>query len=175
MSLIPVRQKAYPDSGSAYFKAHMEAPPYEAGLGAIDVALICVFLLGLYTNYTIQISTKLPFPSAPAGVAGLILLWRRRREITAAGFVGFLAVELLYLLSIFCATDLWFLPRRTNGLLQLTYSLTIGYALFLTITRGSQRQIAGLFLGFALVIVVGCLLESYAGFRAISDPIRSLL
>ena len=40
----------------------------------LDCALICLFLLGLYTNYTVQISAKVPFPSAPAGVAGLILL-----------------------------------------------------------------------------------------------------
>ena len=145
------------------------------GLDALDLALICLFLLGLYTNYTIQISAKLPFPSVPAGLAGVILLWRRRDDITSAAFMGFVIVELLYLVSIFCATDLWFLSRRTNGLLQLTYSLVIGWALFLTIVQGTRRQIAGLFLGFALVIVIGCLLEDYAGFRAISDPVRSLL
>lgn len=151
------------------------SPRSDPGLDKVDLVLICLFLLGLYTNYTIQISAKVPFPSAPAGIAGMCLLWRRRGEITPAAFVAFLAVEALYLVSILCATDLWFLARRTNGLLQLTYSLTIGYALFLTITRGSRRQISGLFLGCALVILVGCLLESYAGFRAISDPVRAVL
>lgn len=146
-----------------------------ARITAVDLALICVFLIGLYTNYTIQLSAKVPFPSAPAGIAGLILLWRRRDRITTSAFMGFIAVELLYLLSILWATDLEFLSRRTNGLLQLTYSLVIGYALFLTVTQATRKQVAGLFLAFALVILIGCLLEDYAGFRAISDPVRSLL
>lgn len=176
MSFVLAEREVVVDSEPALAEpTYIESTQRKVRLSNVDLFLICIFLLGIYTNYTIQISTKLPFPSAPAGVAGVILLWRRRNEITTAAFVGFLAVELLYLLSIFCATDLWFLARRTNGLLQLTYSLTIGYALFLTVTCGSRRQIAGLFLGFALVILVGCLLESYAGFRTISDPVRSLL
>jgi hypothetical protein len=31
----------------------------------LDCAVICLFLLGLYTNYTVQISAKVPFPSLP--------------------------------------------------------------------------------------------------------------
>ena len=131
----------------------------------LDCALICLFLLGLYTNYTVQISAKVPFPSLPAGVAGLILLWRRRDQIKPKAFAWFIGVVALYLASILCAPNIAFLPRRTNGLIQLTYSITIGYALFLTVTQGSRRQIAGLFLGFALVIVIGCLLEGHAGLR----------
>jgi hypothetical protein len=154
------------------------APPKQGGacrIDWLDMALLCLFLAGLYTHYTIQISAKVPFPSAPAGIAGLFLLWRRRDQIKPASFAGFLAVVLLYLLSIFAATDIRFLPRRTNGLIQLIYSLTIGYALFLTVTQASRRQIAGLFLGFALVILVGCLLEGHAGLRPLSDAVRNAL
>ena len=141
----------------------------------LDMALICLFLIGMYTNYTIMVSAKVPFPSAPSGVAGLILLWRRRDLITPRAFAGFIIIVLLFLISIFCATDIRFLPRRTNGLIQLTYSLTIGYALFLTVTQASRRQIAGLFLGFSLVILVGCLLEGHAGLRPLSDAVRNVL
>jgi hypothetical protein len=141
----------------------------------LDMALICLFMIGMYTNYTIQLSAKVPFPSAPAGVAGIILLWRRRDQIKPTAFAAFIAVVLLYLLSILSAPDIRFLPRRTNGLIQLTYSLTIGYALFLTVTQASHRQIAGLLLGFALVILVGCLLEGHAGLRPLSDAVRNVL
>jgi hypothetical protein len=163
---------------SAALVGRSRAPPGQSGayrIDWLDMALICLFLAGLYTHYTIQISAKVPFPSAPAGIAGLFLLWRRRDRIKPASFAGFLAVVLLYLLSIFAASDIRFLPRRTNGLVQLTYSLTIGYALFLTVTQASRRQIGGLFLGCALVILVGCLLEGHAGLRPLSDAVRNVL
>src|SRR6516162_8162299 len=111
-----------------------------AGIDWLDCALICIFLLGLYTNYTVQISAKVPFPSAPSGIAGLILLWRRRDRIKPVALGGLLGIVLLYLVSVFCATDITYLPRRTNGLIQLAYSLVIGYALFLTVTQATRRQ-----------------------------------
>jgi hypothetical protein len=139
------------------------------------MALIGIFLVGIYTNYTIMVTQKVPFPSLPSGIAGLILLWRRRDLITSRALAGFVGVVLLYLVSIFFATDIAYLQRRTNGLIQLTYSLTIGYALFLTVTQADRRQIATLFLAFSLVILVGCLLEAYAGLRPISDAVRNVL
>src|SRR5262245_30060259 len=113
-------------------------------LDGLNVALICLFLIGLYTNYTIPISTKVPFPSAPAGLAGLCLLWRRPGDITSRAFIGLAAVLFLYVASILCATDIEWLPRRFNGLIQLTYSLITGYALFLTVIQANRRQAAAL-------------------------------
>src|SRR5258707_15818509 len=75
-------RKVRADVGPVAGKRAEAAPAYSArGLDWLDCALICLFLLGLYTNYTVQISAKVPFPSAPAGIAGLILLWRRRDPI----------------------------------------------------------------------------------------------
>jgi hypothetical protein len=146
-----------------------------ARLGATDLALVCLFLIGIYTHYTIQLSATVPFPSAPAGIAGMIMLVRRRNRITPAAATTLTAVVLLYLLSILCATDLSYLHRRLNGLVQLTYSIVIGYAAFLTLTQASRRQVAGIFLGFSVVILAGCLLEDYAGLRPISDWVRERL
>ena len=185
------RERRHAWSGAQAASSRDSAPPLEATfvrrrtghraqataarLDWVDLALVCIFLAGLYTNYTIMVSQKVPLPSAPSGVAGLVLLWRRRDLITPRALVGFCAIVTLYLISIFWATNITFLPRRTNGLIQLTYSLTIGYALFLTVTHASRRQIAGLFLGFALVIAVGCLLESHAGLRPLSDAVRKVI
>ena len=153
--------------------AGARAPARAAGLGWVDLVLIFIFMVGIYTNYTIMLSQKLPFPSAPAGVAGLILLVRRRDDITPRALVGFFAILALYLVSILVAPNINWLARRTNGLIQLTYSLTIGYALFLTVKRAERRQIARLFLAFALLVLVGCLLETYGGLRPISDAVRA--
>jgi hypothetical protein len=81
----------------------------------------------------------------------------------------------LYLISLLCATNMAFLPRRTNGLIQLTYSIIIAYALFLTVIQADRRLIAGLFLGFSLVILIGCLFEGPAGLRPVSDAVRKVL
>jgi hypothetical protein len=105
----------------------------------------------------------------------MILLWRRRDRIKPAALAGLICILLLYLVSILCATNVEYLPRRTNGLIQLTYSITIGYALFLTVTQGTRQQIGRLFLTFAVVILIGCLLEAYAGLRPVSDAVHSVL
>lgn len=141
----------------------------------VDTLLIVVFLLGLYTNYTIPITNKVPLPSAPAGFAGLVLLWRRRDVLRPREVGGLLIVLAAYLVSILVAPNVTFLARRMNGLIQLTYSLVIGYALFLTLVHANPRQVARLFLVFALVLLAGCLLETYGGLRPLSDRVRSVL
>ena len=124
----------------------LKAQPFDRGrtdlhhVGWFDLALICLFLIGIYTNYTIQISDKLPFPSAPSGVAGMILFWRRRHLITPAHVGCLAALVFLYLITILCATNMTFLPRRTRGLIQLTYSIIIGYVLFLTVIQANRRR-----------------------------------
>jgi len=165
-----VQQVTWVPDGSA---AGTRASAHAAGLGWVDLVLIFIFMAGLYTNYTVMLSQKLPFPSAPAGVAGLILLWRRRDDITPRALAGLCAILALYLVSILLAPNINWLARRTNGLVQLTYSLAIGYALFLTVKRAERRQIARLFLAFALLILVGCLLETYGGLRPISGAVRA--
>lgn len=142
-------------------------------LDQIDIGLVILFLIGLYSHYTIQITSSVPFPAAPAGIAGMALLWRRRKDISAGAFTAFLVVILFYTLSILSATDYAFLSRRFHGLIQITYSLVIGFALYLTITLGTREQIARLFLTLALIILIGCLLEQYGGLRSVSDAVRA--
>jgi hypothetical protein len=145
------------------------------GLAGFDVFLVLVFMAGLYTNYTIQITQAVPFPSAPAGVAGAFLLWRRRYSISSKALGGFFCVLLIFVLSILLAPNLAWLPRRFNGLIQLTYSIVIAYGLFLTIVRATRKQVASIFLSASLLLLSGCLLESYGNLRPISDAVRAVL
>ena len=142
-------------------------------LNWLDTGLVLLFMVGIYTHYTVQLSSSVPIPSLPAGLAGLALLWRRREQITAHGLLGLITVVFLYTISILCADDLAFLGRRFHGLIQITYSLVIAYALFLTLKGADRDQVARLFLGIAVVILVGCLLEEHAGLRPISDAVRA--
>ena len=141
----------------------------------LDTALVALFLLGLYLGVALQISEKVPLTCAPSGAAGLIMLWRRRDQINPRHLAGLLAVVTIYLCSILAATDYAYLSKRFTGLLQLTYSLVIAYAIFLTLVHGERRQIAAILLGFCVFIIVGCLLETYTGLRAISDAVRERL
>jgi hypothetical protein len=157
----------------------MNRPPPAAApatrLDWLDTALVALFLLGLYLGVALQISEKVPLTCAPSGAAGLIMLWRRRDQINPRHLAGLLAVVTIYLCSILAATDYAYLSKRFTGLLQLAYSLVIAYAIFLTLVHGERRQIAAILLGFCVFIIVGCLLETYTGLRAISDAVRERL
>lgn len=147
-------------------------PPPEPRLGWVDIVLVVVFLFGIYTTLTLPITSTIPLTCAPSGFAGLLLLWRMRDRLKPAHLAGLLLVIALFLLSILSASDLRFLGKRFTGWLQLTYSLVIGYALFVTLVNGERRQVANILLGFCIFIAVGCALEQYAGLRAVSDAVR---
>jgi hypothetical protein len=144
-------------------------------LDMLDCALVILFLIGLYSGITLQVSQKVPLTCAPSGVAGLWMLWRRRNEITQSHIAGLLLVELVFVGSILSAQDLNWLGKRTTGLLQLTYSLVIAYGMFLTLVRADRRQVAAILLSFCLTIIVGCALETWTGLREISDHVRAKL
>lgn len=174
MSYVLDRRRLHPDFDPAGWGSGLLRQA-RGRITGFDIALVIFFLLGLYTNYTIEISTKVPFPSAPSGIAGLFLLWRRRDQLTPRAVSGLVAVLALYVISVLVASDITFLHRRTNGLIQLTYSIVIGYALFLTVTSASRRQVEAIFLGFAIVVLIGCLLEDYTGLKDISDKAREII
>ena len=144
----------------------------EQRLDWIDMLLITLFLLGIYLGLNIRISAGIPWPAAPAGVAGAILLWRRRDMVSPAHLAMISIVVLVYIGAIVSAEDYSFLGKRFTGLVQLTYSLLLSYGLFLTLIRADRGQIAGILIAFCLAMIVGCLLETYAGLRAISDAVR---
>ena len=144
-------------------------------LDAIDMVLLWVYLTGLYLGVSLQITSKIPLTCAPSGIAGLILLWRWRNRIEPMHLAGLFGVVALFLGSILSASDISFLDKRFTGLVQLTYSLVIGYAIFLTLVSGDRDQIAAILLTFCLAIIVGCLLETYGGLRPLSDKVREHL
>lgn len=145
-------------------------------LGGVDAALLLLFLLGIYLNIQIQLTHKIPFPDAPAGIVAIVMLWRQRHRITQPHFAGFCIVVLVYVASIFFAPRaMEFFSKRFTGLVQLTYSLILGYSLFLALTQANRRQLAKLFLGFCLVLIAGALLETYGGLRPLSDKFRLMM
>src|SRR5487761_196437 len=71
--------------------------PADSRIGVVDMLLLILFMIGIYTHYTLQISAKIPFPSAPSGAAGRVLLWRRRDDIVPSHLAALLLVVLISL------------------------------------------------------------------------------
>jgi hypothetical protein len=156
-------------------RASLAAAGAPRRLDFIDTVLVVIFLLGLYLGVSLAVSSKVPLTCAPSGFAGLIMLWRRRDQIVPKHLAGLLLVVTVYLCSVLAASDYSFLGKRFTGLLQLTYSLVIAYAMFLTLLQGDRRQISRILLTFCFAIIIGCLLEQYAGLRPLSDAVRERL
>lgn len=144
----------------------------EPRLSSVDLVLLTIFFLGIYLGVSIPITETVPFPAAPSGAAGLVLLYRRRDSIVPLHLAALLGIIVLYIAASLSVDNLDYLGKRFTGLVQLSYSLVIGYAMFLTLLQASRGQLSGLFIGFTLVILVGSLLESYAGLDAASDAVR---
>jgi len=140
-----------------------------------DWVLLTIYFAGIYLEIPIQITASIPFPSAPAGLAGLVLLFRRRDCMSSVQLSALFSVVFLYAVSAFLAPDISFLTKRFTGLAQLTYSIVIAYAMFLTLTMARRDALARFFLTWCVTLLLGCLLEKYAGLRPISDAVRQVL
>ena len=142
----------------------------------IDSFLVVVFLVGIYLEFGPHITASVPFPAAPAGIAGILMLMRRRDWVEERQLFALLGVLALYLASTLCVADVSQFKHRLTGFLQVSYSLVIGYGLFITLIRYDRSRLARIFLAFCILIVIGCALEDYnAAFRAVSDAVRKHL
>jgi hypothetical protein len=137
--------------------------------------LVVFYLLGLYLGVAAKLPGGIPVPTVLAGIAGALLLLKNARHVAERHLVPIVAVLVLYLLSVLTAPNYAYLGERFKGFIQLSYSLVLGYGLFLAVTRHSRVELARVLLWFCLAIVVGCALENYTGFRGISDAIRNHL
>ena len=139
---------------------------------AIDGLLLFVFLCGIYLEIEINVAAGVPIPSFLAGVAGALMLVKSASRIEARHIMAILAIVLLYALSILGAAHIEYMLERLKGVIQISYSLALVYAFFLTARDFPRRRLARIFLAFTLAILIGCALENYTSFSAISDAFR---
>lgn len=148
-----------------------------AGRGAdgIDMALVTLFLFGIYLGWDLKLSAGTPLPCAIAGLAGGLIWLRHFGRLDERSLVALLAVIALYVASILCVGETRFLGERFKGLVQICYSLLIGYGFVLAARDADPRRLARVFLAFALAIVAGAALENYTAFQQVSDRVREQL
>jgi hypothetical protein len=139
---------------------------------ALDTLLLLVFLCGIYLEIELKVATGVPIPSVLAGIAGALMLVKHAGRIESRHLIAILAIVLLYALSILGAARPDYLLERFKGVVQISYSLTLAYAFFLTARDFPRRGLARIFLAFTLAILIGCALENYTSFRDISDAFR---
>jgi len=148
------------------------APEWRAP-DALDTILLVLFLAGIYLGIEIRLTATVPVPNVVAGSAGMVLLLKQLHRLDERHVRAILFVLLLYLASICAASDYGFLSKRFTGLVQLTYSFVICYAVFVTMLAYDRARLARIFLLFTLGIIVGCALENYfAPFRDLSNWFR---
>lgn len=148
------------------------------GPDGIDVALFVLYLLGIYLGVDIRLSASTPIPTVVAGMAGGIMLLKHMHRMREDQLIPLLLVIALFLGSILGASidDLGLLKKRTTGLLQLSYSLIIGYGLYLTMLLFERERAARIFGWFCVAMIVGCALENFVEpFRALSDAVRGVI
>lgn len=141
--------------------------------GAVTTTLVVLFLIGLYLGLAAQLPGGIPVPAAIAGAMGGLLFLGHISYVRERHLVVLVGVLTLYVLSILTAPDYGYLGERFKGFVQLTYSILIGYAVFLAVTRHDRRRLAAIFLTLSVLILIGCALENYTGLRAVSDAFRA--
>lgn len=140
---------------------------------AINRWLVVLYLLGFYLGVAAKLPGGIPVPAVLAGIAGALLLLKNTGRIAERHLVPLITVLVLYLLSVLTVPNYGYLREHFKGFIQLSYSLILGYGLFLAITRHRRIELTRVFLLFCLAILVGCAFENFTGFREISNDFRS--
>lgn len=157
----------------------MRSPEYLAdrrGPDGFDVALLVLYLLGIYLGVDIKLTASVPVPTILSGIAGIVMLLKHMHRLGDQQVGGLLMVVVLFLGSILAAADPSYLGKRTTGLIQLTYSFIIGYGLYVTMLLFDRGSVARIFGWFCAIILVGCALENYVEpFRQLSDSVRGII
>lgn len=133
---------------------------------------VWLFILGVYTSAPLKIG-DMPIPAILAGVSGLFLLAINISQIKKQ--------HVMLLIGLGCLTVLGFVANfgdgaeiaRLKGAVQLLYSVTISYGLFLELRGWGKHRVANLFQALAFIVVLGCILELYTDFRDWSDSFRT--
>jgi len=138
-----------------------------------DHVLLTIFFFGLVTGIDLKVGAGLPIPAVVAGAAACVMIIRRLSMVSERHLLAMLILLLIYVASVLCASGYEMLGERFKGLIQLSYSIIIAYALFLTITIYERDQLARIFMAACIVIVIGTALETYTSFRSVSDAFRA--
>lgn len=143
------------------------------GKSPVGAALVFLYLVGIYTHVTVFVAPGIPWPAAAAGLAGILLFIKNAYRIHIRHVAPIFLFVLIGLFSMLFAPDsISLLGERAQSLLLLTYSLVVGYGLYLELVQWRRGKVARLFFVVSTLILIGCALENFTAFGAISDSFR---
>lgn len=138
--------------------------------------LVLLHLAGVYLAVPLRAPGGFEFPVATMLVTTPLLLainLPRIRERHLYPLMGLVGVALL---TVVLAPDAGqYLSARLKGAVLWTWSIVSAYALVLEVSRWGRADVARLMGLFVAAILLGCLLENYAGLRSVSNVFRRLV
>jgi hypothetical protein len=145
-------------------------------LDATRFLLVLLHLAGVYVAVPLRGLGSFEFPAATMLLTVPLLLAANLGRIRVQHLypmLGLLAVGLLSVLLAPQAGD--FLGARLKGLVQWGWSILCAYVLVLELSHWPRNELARLFGGLSLAILIGCVLENYGGLRAVSNAFRRVV
>ena len=138
-----------------------------------DIFFSILFLFGLYTGIFFYFSDTLFIPYVVCGLTAPYFLLKNLYDLKPSYFT-----PLIYLYAI-TGVGMVFAPEafeqffeRFKGIIQLIYSSSVALLFFINVRKWEPELVSKLFLGFAIFILIGTMLEVYSLFKDLSDDFR---
>jgi len=137
--------------------------------------LVTLYLIGVYTNFSIYSGGQLVFPAILCAFSGAWLLLKNLSRITQDHVRVIGAMIFVALLSIVFSPGLSrYLIELVKSYLQFTLALIWSYSLYLELTRWTRGQLQNYFLAACVLLLTGCVLELTTPLREVSDSFRNV-
>jgi hypothetical protein len=155
------------------------SPPAGATVGAgprgLEALPLLLHLVGFYLAFPLVLPGGIEFPMAMSLVTVPLLLVLNATAMRVQHLAWLLGLAAVAALTLLLAPQpVAFLVPRFRGLVLWVYSLACAYALLLELQRWPRERLARLMLGFALTLLVGCVLEIVGLLRPWSNAFRDL-
>lgn len=133
---------------------------------------VIFYLVGIYTNLHLLSGEKVLIPYFIAGIAAFFLLLKNYKRIRVSHLKSIALILSIVWFTVFIKGNDGFFVERIKTGIQIAYSIVLAYGFFLEISRWSRQRVASLFYYICIIIIIGCILESFTPFKALSDAFR---
>lgn len=136
--------------------------------------LVAAHLLGIYLAVPLRGPGGVEFPVATTLVTVPALLLANFHRVRSHQLLPAVALCVIAAMSVLLApSPLSYFGVRARGLVIWIWSIVAAYVLMVEIFSWKREDVARLFGSFAAAILVGAVLENYAGLRVVSDYFRA--